>query len=1460
MHLNSRWARTAPADFWRKLVVLVSCVLLVLAIGTLASPASAADGAAGTSVAPEPTPEESTQTPAPDQPTETPAPDEPTETPAPEESTDPPAPEVPAVPKKQTTTGLLAAQLAAVGDGTLNVTLAQKTGTPDFDADNAPGNDSGADNDIVRTNDTVTYTVGIRYEGEDQTNPRIEFTLPQGEELVQLPPFCLTGSSVTPASIGEPVIPVTSTSYQSLPTQTVVCVVDDQAQGTSLDYDFISKVRPEVPNGTNLDPVTATATSDQVTEPAESNPVEHTVSAAADFDVSKRATAVAENTGPYGQDSGFQECEFDTSRLCRTVYYPLTIDAPSGGKGITPLASPITLTDDLTPAAFFGATAWAQAVATAGSEAAAVEAYAPRLSECRDVNALYAGLPYSRDGGQYGVTDSGAIDCQQPGGTGTPVNITITDADTTGYHVPTKIYGSGAAIDADTGYVISYEIKMQIPVDAIDDLGVVGADGITKTLPTENTYKDVEMTDIADNANTGEVIANNNRTAVLSMRNNEGGAGEGFDKYFSSPIGKANNTGRAAFSAQQGYLYEGPPGSGEARDGNTVVLPGQPVLSNLQFNSWNGVPQSGTEFSRSYVGCDVWDDAQLGLTPGNYAGTGPSENLRPSNGDAAWISYFRNGIGTDQPIADLRNLKIEYSSGPAGAGASSDCSTGTWYDSPADVPGAVLDGEGVYSGVNRVRVSFSSDYTGNWDGFSVNLAIGQTVRDDAGDLGDVIGNWGSRKWVEGLTDMDGVISDPKSYDTSSYDPETHQSSWGDRLTIGGVTARIQKYVKNPGTGEFTDTAVPQYTAGSQVDYRLNPTLTADVPAGVTADAIVEDCLPKYQQFISSKRGNGDPITPVLVQAGAPAGSELACPADQIYVKWDLGENIVNEVIDPIIYTVEILATARNAVYTNTTLVSSSKDPSVASARDDEAQIQLVLPTGIKIAKSTPQSIVEINPDGVQTPRTLKWTVDFANIDSPVDVSDVDVIDVLPANGVGGTDFTGDLTFTSAAVSAGTGITMLYTAETPASLDADPDDASNGASGATVWCDAANGGAVVSGTGTAADCPTGPSDVTGLRFLRPGDFAPSDEMSIDIVMMPTNNDGGDVYENLTAGRAQGVTQPVGPAKREIVIIESAVGNFVWEDLDKDGIQDDGEPGVAGFPVNLVGEDLDGNPVSLSTTTNENGAYSFKGLASGTYKITFDPNGLTSNSTFTQQNAGSDDAVDSDGDITTGETAEFALAPDSEDPTWDQGLVIDRNVDITIDKKLVDQTDPDKDRKATVTYELVVSNDGTADGTYDLADRLKLGGNITVDSVTAANTDPGDIEVDPEFDGLDHWVLVEDQEIGGGETHTYEVVVEVTVGTKITKAQRDCKLIESEKGTGYLNEATLTVDDKVQTDTACGEVPPVKPPAGGGDGDDSPLPNTGGPALWLALTGVLALMGGAAVLIRRRKDEELPRHLS
>jgi hypothetical protein len=63
----------------------------------------------------------------------------------------------------------------------------------------------------------------------------------------------------------------------------------------------------------------------------------------------------------------------------------------------------------------------------------------------------------------------------------------------------------------------------------------------------------------------------------------------------------------------------------------------------------------------------------------------------------------------------------------------------------------------------------------------------------------------------------------------------------------------------------------------------------------------------------------------------------------------------------------------------------------------------------------------------------------------------------------------------------------------------------------------------------------------------------------------------------------------------------ISGVVYDDLNGDGILEPGEPGMAGVVVTLTGTDANGNSVTLSATTDVNGAYSFTGLTAGTYSL-------------------------------------------------------------------------------------------------------------------------------------------------------------------------------------------------------------------------------------------------------------------
>ncbi len=122
-------------------------------------------------------------------------------------------------------------------------------------------------------------------------------------------------------------------------------------------------------------------------------------------------------------------------------------------------------------------------------------------------------------------------------------------------------------------------------------------------------------------------------------------------------------------------------------------------------------------------------------------------------------------------------------------------------------------------------------------------------------------------------------------------------------------------------------------------------------------------------------------------------------------------------------------------------------------------------------------------------------------------------------------------------------------------------------------------------------------------------------------------------------------------REVITPVASIGDVVWYDNNYNGLQDVGEPGVENVTVRLYDEN---DTLVGTTTTNADGFYEFKGLVPGPYYVQFDLTTLPENYTVTLQDTGSDNALDSDADRTTGRTPLTTLDPGEHDPTWDMGI--------------------------------------------------------------------------------------------------------------------------------------------------------------------------------------------------------------
>jgi hypothetical protein len=124
-----------------------------------------------------------------------------------------------------------------------------------------------------------------------------------------------------------------------------------------------------------------------------------------------------------------------------------------------------------------------------------------------------------------------------------------------------------------------------------------------------------------------------------------------------------------------------------------------------------------------------------------------------------------------------------------------------------------------------------------------------------------------------------------------------------------------------------------------------------------------------------------------------------------------------------------------------------------------------------------------------------------------------------------------------------------------------------------------------------------------------------------------------------------TPPTEPTTPTTVTLAGEIGDYVWHDVDANGIQGIGEEGLGGVAVKL----LKGGSVVANTRTDALGKYLFAGLVAGIYEVQF---ALPDGYQFSAPDQ-TNDAEDSDA-LAGGKTGPIALAAGEKDHTWDAGI--------------------------------------------------------------------------------------------------------------------------------------------------------------------------------------------------------------
>ncbi len=130
-----------------------------------------------------------------------------------------------------------------------------------------------------------------------------------------------------------------------------------------------------------------------------------------------------------------------------------------------------------------------------------------------------------------------------------------------------------------------------------------------------------------------------------------------------------------------------------------------------------------------------------------------------------------------------------------------------------------------------------------------------------------------------------------------------------------------------------------------------------------------------------------------------------------------------------------------------------------------------------------------------------------------------------------------------------------------------------------------------------------------------------------------------------------TQDMGLYHNNSVVLSNryTLGDRVWIDSNRDGIQDSNETGINGIVVNLYNNATCSGSSTIHTTTNSNGYYQFTNLLAGSYCIEF--SNLPNNYHITSANQGSDNSLDSNAN-SQGQIANINLTHN--DNTQDMGI--------------------------------------------------------------------------------------------------------------------------------------------------------------------------------------------------------------
>ncbi|ESA34409.1 conserved repeat protein [Leptolyngbya sp. Heron Island J] len=1082
------------------------------------------------------------------------------------------------------------------------------------------GNDANDENGIVRTYDTVTYRVN--YATDTQPNGSTTITVTIGDDYhlwEENQSSCLGSVSVSSDR-------KTLTCTETLPTSTTGF------------FDFTAAVLGTAPHGADL-AVNANLTSSAGS--LSTGPTQVKVSATPRMDLA---------LDDYGPPRQIGLVNGPTGEEGLVYAWPLAIVAPKGSE----------ILGDADPSTPGNQIIITNVVSSISSNARLYD-WGGRLgcepnTTDNGINGAWAkemplGSLTIAGAGQEAnaVADSGTWNCNQSGGAGTDITITITDADLSGQHRPI-LDANGGTLNANETHLVAGIIQIWIPTSDFP----TGQNRLTVTnyydfldTPSINNQPNVEpdqgghvTVPISDSDN-----VNNDRT--FSLQRPLGSLSQ--DKYYRTPYSGGNFNNNSV-------LYP----MTDIETGDGVVLPGQVFGSYFTSNN-NGVGDL-----TNVILCDKFDNRTQILAPNPTSGEyvelrTNGDRLNESEviieygvgGDTATDSYY--GAET-AALDDVTRFLAQHD-------ATCDDSDAIWY-SETDL----ANNPSLIPQVTRVRVQptsgvlpegFRIDAVLHLQALNIDPVTGVQIPDPT-----ILANLVTSRSDE---------TNSGGWNLGSYNPVDHSGNDdGDRLRLTRAVVRIDKSTDDPTNGTEADDSVNTVRATENITFALEPTLTALINDVSTAEIVVTDTLPTELRYITGS-------------ANIPPDSVIENGDGTMTLSWNLGDYAPNVPIPTITFEAKAgfdivggTSIANQASIAALDDTGSDLDSSPLESRTDIRSVTIINNAAFTIFKEAVTPEIEPGED-------IVYDLYLANLSEDIDVTaGSEFIDILPYEGDGSirdafdgvgtppTDYTATPIFKTIQDVDNVGFTFQFTHDSPNNISDNPATQNS----STIWCTPAE---VTSG---AADCPAiDYSDVTAVLITAPAMNAGEPTRRLRLTMSSTGSLGSDVYTNNFKGTPNhpslGFIPSVDATVRTRASTFASLGGQVWDDTNFNGIQDDGESGYDNVVVHLITPD-DGT-IQATQTISSGGFYNFIDLAPNDYRVQVE---LPNSYRFTRRNRGNDDELDSDVNPVTGKTARITLTAGNNIDNLDAGILLDTDDDAIPD--VIDGTG-DRDGDGVPNYQ-------------------------------------------------------------------------------------------------------------------------------------------------------------------------------